>query len=77
MGLFWSMKCYTLLKEKKIHDMFVKLDISKSYDKLNWQFIRKMLEAFGFNQNWVNWVMNLVSSDFFLYFGEWGSFEIH
>ena len=38
--------------------MLVKLDIAKAYDKLNWQFIRKMLEAFGFNQNWV---MNLVS----------------
>ena len=23
-----------------------------------------MLEAFGFNQNWINWIMQLVSSDF-------------
>ena len=45
--------------------MLVKLDIAKAYDKLNWQFIRKMLEAFGFNRNFVNWVMNLVSSAFF------------
>ena len=45
--------------------MLFKLDIAKAYDKLNWQFIRKMLEAFGFNQNQANWVMNLVSLAFF------------
>ena len=45
--------------------MLVKLDIAKAYEKLNWQFIRKILEYFGFNQNWANWVMNLVSSVFF------------
>ena len=42
--------------------MLVKLEIAKVYDKLNWQFIRKMLEAFGFNQHWV---INIVSSAFF------------
>ena len=45
--------------------MLVKLDISKAYDKLNWEFIGKMLEAFGFNQNWVSWIMHLVSLAFF------------
>ena len=45
--------------------MLVKLDIAKAYDKINWKFIRKMLEAFGFSQNWVNWIMQLVSSTFF------------
>ena len=45
--------------------MLVKLDIAKAYDKLNWKFIRKMLGAFGFNWNWINWVMNLVYSIFF------------
>ena len=64
MGSFWSMKCYTL-KRKNLSGMLVKLDIAKSYDKLNWQFIRKMLEAFGFTQNWVNWIMQLISSAFF------------
>ena len=34
--------------------MLVKLDIAKAYDKLNSQFIRRMLEAFGFNRNWIN-----------------------
>ena len=62
------------LKSEIFFGMVIKLDIAKAYDKLNWKFIRKIIEAFGFNQNWVNWIMQLVSSDFFLYFGEWGSF---
>ena len=42
------------IKSRKLLGMLVKLDIAKAYDKLNSQFIRKMLEAFGFGQNWVN-----------------------
>ena len=45
--------------------MLVKLDIAKSYDKLNWKFIQKMQEAFGFSVTWVNWIMHLISSAFF------------
>ena len=44
------------IKCKKLSGMLVKLDIAKAYDKLNWQFIQKMLEAFGFSVNWVNWI---------------------
>ena len=42
------------IKLKKISGMLVKLDIAKAYDKLNWQFIKKMLVAFGFSMAWVN-----------------------
>ena len=53
------------LESKKFPCMLVKLDIAKAYDKLNWKFIRKMLEAFGFSQNWVNWIMQLISLTLF------------
>ena len=53
------------IRSGKLSGMLVKLDIAKAYDKLNWQFIRKVLKAFGFSQNWVNWIMQLVSSTFF------------
>jgi len=32
---------------------------------MNWDFMRKMLLNFGFEGDWVDWVMNLVSSTFF------------
>ena len=43
----------------------IKLDVAKVYDKLNWEFMEKMLGAYGFSPNWVEWVMGLVSSPFF------------
>ena len=45
--------------------MMIKLDIDKAFDKLSWQFIRKMLEAYVFFQGWVEWVMGLISTPFF------------
>ena len=49
---------------KKI-SMLLKLDISKAYDKLSWKFMKEMLEAYGFHQEWVRWIMNITSTDFF------------
>ena len=45
--------------------MLLKLDLSKAYDKLNSQFLAGMLKAFGLSDQWIGWVMNLVSSALF------------
>ena len=45
--------------------MIMQLDIAKAYDKLNWTYIRKILIAFGFDHNWVRWVMVVVTSSSF------------
>ena len=44
--------------------MMIKLDIAKAYDKLSWKYMDKMLEAFGFSHDWVEWVMSLVTTLF-------------
>lgn len=41
--------------------MIIQLDIAKAYDKLNWSYIRATLKAYGFDQNWIRWVMALVT----------------
>jgi len=53
------------LKHSNTPGMLVKLDLSKAYDKLNWDFMRGMLRAFGFCNEWIEWVMNITSSAFF------------
>ena len=53
------------LKTSKIPGMLIKLDLSKAFDRLSWQYLRSVLESFGFNKHWVNWILKLTSSSFF------------
>ena len=45
--------------------MIMQLDIAKAYGKLSWNYIRKILIAFGFDHNWVRWILALVTSSSF------------
>lgn len=40
----------------------LKLDVSKAYDRLEWAFIRSMMERFGFHHTWINRIMTFISS---------------
>ena len=42
--------------------MAVKTDMSKAYDRLEWEFIRLVFERLGFHPQWIFWIMECVSS---------------
>ena len=42
--------------------MFLKLNIHKAYDKVDWRFLCKTLEAFGFSKQWVNIIFQCIST---------------
>ena len=42
--------------------MAIKTDMSKAYDKVEWNFVETLLEKMGFDHIWIHWVMACVSS---------------
>jgi hypothetical protein len=53
------------LQKTKTPGMLLKLDLSKAFDKISWAYMRDMLLAFGFEDRWVSWILNLTSTAFF------------
>lgn len=42
--------------------MALKLDISKSYDRIEWPFVKGVMQKMRFSIKWVNLVMNCIST---------------
>jgi hypothetical protein len=59
------MRSFTRSKVTCTPGMLLKLDLSKAFDKLSWHYIKEVLTAFGFCTNWIDWILNLISSTFF------------
>lgn len=49
-------------KKGKVGFAAIKLDMSKAYDRVEWDFLRKMMQRFGFHENWIQLIMKCVSS---------------
>jgi len=57
-GIFISFEVIHSMHLSNMRAMFIKLDMAKAYDRVKWSFLQKILLAFGFFQQWVNWVMS-------------------
>lgn len=40
--------------------MSIKTDISKAYDRVEWNFLEKVMSQLGFADRWINWIMKCV-----------------
>ncbi|KAH9734317.1 reverse transcriptase domain-containing protein [Citrus sinensis] len=49
-------------KSKRNGLIALKLDVSKAYDRLEWNFLEQTLEKLGFSQQWISLIMRCISS---------------
>lgn len=56
--LLHSMK---LNKKKRYGVMAIKLDMSKTYDRIEWHYLKAILGKIGFSERWTNLIMSCVT----------------
>eukprot|EP00253_Pinus_taeda_P015835 PITA_15835 len=64
-GIILTHEIIHSLKQSKKPGMLLKIDLSKAFDSISWEYMQKILKAFGFAPFWIRWVSSLVSSSFF------------
>lgn len=49
------------MRQKRISNrggsMYLKLDISKTYDRVEWSFLEEIMKTLGFDEGWIRMVM--------------------
>jgi hypothetical protein len=47
---------------KKVHALLLKMDISKAFDSVSWEYLLELLQRRGFPAKWCNWLALLFTS---------------
>ena len=57
--MFHALRTNSGEREKR---MAIKTDMSKAYDRLEWEFISAVMKKMRFSEIWIEWIMRCVSS---------------
>jgi hypothetical protein len=57
--------CNTIkhLHRNKVPTLFFKLDITKAFDSVRWEYLLDLMKRLGFPSRWCNWIAVLLSTD--------------
>ena len=61
---FLAHEIFDILRKKKGRKKglgALKIDMSKAYDRINWNFLKAVLLSMNFSNTWVNWIMECVT----------------
>lgn len=50
------------LNKNEEYHMTIKIDMSKTYDRVEYKFLEKLLEKMDFNQRWIAWIMKCITT---------------
>jgi len=64
-GVVVAIETIHSMSKSKEKAMLIKLDMAKAYDRVHWSFLQKVLGAFGFEEEWIHWIMSCVNSNSF------------
>lgn len=53
------------LHKQKSKVLILKLDLTKIFDRINWDFLVCMMEKFGFDAKWTQWILSLTTNPSF------------
>jgi hypothetical protein len=61
------MSSFTLTRTKEVEKgfMFLKMDIEKAFDQMEWPFLLAIMKKLGFNDVWIGWIEACISSSSF------------
>jgi hypothetical protein len=48
------------IHKSKQHGVIIKLDYEKAYDRMNLDFLLKILESRGFGETWIGWIRKIL-----------------
>jgi Reverse transcriptase (RNA-dependent DNA polymerase) len=52
----------TYLNKTHIPSIFFKIDFSKAFDSISWEYLLEVMRARGFPRLWITWIKNLLIS---------------
>lgn len=61
-GIIVAQEVINSLKNSQHKGMMIKLDLAKAYDKLSWEYLQRILKAYGFDDRWIEWIMSMIST---------------